>query len=118
AMLSSCAMQVMQDRSRSKKKLDGKALRNLDIEIGFLEGLVQRAPEYLEALQILGDDYARRGRIDDGLAVDRRLVTLCPQDPVAYYNLGCNYSLTGQHDAALTALEQALNLGYADFPWI
>ena len=32
-----------------------------------LEGLVRRAPDYVDALQLLGDDYTSRGRIREGL---------------------------------------------------
>jgi hypothetical protein len=49
------------------KKLTRDEKRNLDVEIGFLEGLVRKDPQYVEALQILGDDYTKRGRFDDGL---------------------------------------------------
>ena len=52
--------------------------QDLDLEIGFLEGLVRRNPTYVEALQILGDNYTRRGRYTEGLKVDERLSRLRP----------------------------------------
>ena len=100
------------------KKLSREQERSLDIEIGFLEGVVTRDPTYTEALQILGDDYTRRGRFHDGLKVDEQLVRLRPADALVHYNLACSYSLTEQFEAAAAALDRALDLGYRDFKWL
>ena len=105
----------MPKKSASKKRLTTQERRNLDIEIGFMEGVVKRDPGYLEALQILGDDYTRRGRYTDGLKVDERLVQLKPDDSDVHSNLACSYSLTKRTDLAAEALERALALGYRDF---
>ena len=91
---------------------------DLDVEIGYIEGVVRRDPTYVEALEILGTDYTQRGRLDDGLLVDEQLVRLRPQDAMAHYNLACSYSLTKQCEAAAAALERALRLGYRDFKWL
>lgn len=92
--------------------------RDLDIEIGFLEGVVRRDPQYLEALQILGDDYTRRGKYAEGLSIDLELVRLRPNDPLVHYNLACSHALTAQFDLAVAALERAITLGYRDFHWL
>ncbi len=97
------------------RKLSPSERHNLDVEISFLEGLVRRDPKYVEALQLLGDDYTRRGRFGDGLKVDEELVRMRPDDSTALYNLACSYSLTGQFEAALEALNRALDIGYRDF---
>jgi tetratricopeptide (TPR) repeat protein len=110
--------QRMPMKSSVRKKLTRQEQRDLDIEIGFLEGLVKREPRYVEALQILGDDYTRRGRYCDGLKVDEQLARLRPDDSLVLYNLACSYSLTDQVAPALTALEKALSLGYRDFKWL
>jgi tetratricopeptide (TPR) repeat protein len=86
----------------------------LELEILFLEGVVRRDPVYVEALQILGDNYTRGGRYDEGLKIDERLSRLRPDDSVVHYNLACSYSLTQQIELALQALEAAINLGYRD----
>ncbi|HEY3861618.1 MAG TPA: hypothetical protein VGO59_06995 [Verrucomicrobiae bacterium] len=98
-----------------RKKLTRQELRDLDLEILFLEGIVRRDPSYGEALQILGDNYTRRGRYAEGLKVDERLSQLRPDDAVVRYNLACSYSLTQQIDLAFDALDAAINLGYRDF---
>ena len=63
-----------------KKTLTREDRRTLDVEIGFIEGVVRRDPDYVEALQILGDDYTKRGRFLDGLKVDEQLARLRPAD--------------------------------------
>lgn len=108
----------MPEKSCVKKKLTREEERELDIKIAFLEGLVKREPGYVEALQILGDDYTRRGKFVAGLKVDEQLSELRPADPMVQYNLACSYSLTGNFNQALAALERALNLGYQDFKWL
>ena len=100
------------------KRLSRKELRELDVKITFLEGIVGRAPDYIEALQILGDHYTQRGRYDHSLKVDEQLSRLEPSNPLVFYNLACSYSLNGEFDLAAAALEQALSLGYRDFKWL
>ena len=92
--------------------------RELDTKIEFIEGLVRRDPNYVDALQILGDHYTQRGRISEGLKVDERLARLEPRNPLVFYNLACSYSLAGGFDQAASALEKALQLGYRDFDWL
>ena len=92
--------------------------RELDVKIEFIEGVVRRDPEFVEALQLLGDHYTQRGRFEQGLRVDERLSRLEPANPLVYYNLACSYSLTHQVDLAAAALERAISLGYRDFKWL
>jgi tetratricopeptide (TPR) repeat protein len=104
--------------SSSRKRLTRQEKRDLDIEIGFLEGVVRRDPEYLDALQVLADNYTRRGRFLDGMKLDEAMAKLRPSDPMVHYNLACSYSLTDRLDLSLSALERALALGYSDFKWL
>ena len=103
---------------KRSKKMTREQERSLDIEIGFLEGVVRRDPAYIDALQILGDNYTRRGRFEDGLKVDEQLVRLRPADALVHYNLACSCSLTEQFESAAVALNRALDLGYRDFKWL
>lgn len=107
----------MPKKSRGKK-LTRDEKRNLDVEIGFIEGLIRKDPEYVEALQILGDDYTKRGRFEDGLDIDEQLARLRPQDATVLYNLACSYSLLDQTEEAFAALDRALAAGYSDFKWM
>lgn len=110
--------QRMPKKSSFRKKLTRQEQRDLDVEISFIEGVVKRDPEFVEALQVLGDDYTRRGRYGDGLKVDQKLAHLRPGDSLVLYNLACSYSLTGHVDDGLRALEKALSMGYRDFKWL
>jgi len=105
-------------KSSARKKLRRVSQRDLDIKIGFLEGLVRRDPAYVDALQLLGDHYTQRGRYLDGLKVDECLARLEPRNALVFYNLACSYALTEHFDRAVLALEKALNLGYRDFNWL
>jgi tetratricopeptide (TPR) repeat protein len=101
-----------------ERKMTRDEKRNLDVEIGFIEGVVRKDPEFVEALQILGDDYTKRGRFDDGLKIDEQLAHLRPQDATVLYNLACSYSLTERVAEAFNALHRALAAGYTDFKWM
>jgi len=104
--------------SPRKKRTNRQQARALDLQIQFMEGVVRRDPEYVDALQLLGDHYTQRGRYAQSLKVDKRLARLQPSDPLVYYNLACSYSLNRQFELAVEALEKALNLGYIDLSWI
>ena len=104
--------------SARKKQQARQGTRDLDVQIQFMEGIVRRDPAFVEALQLLGDHYAERGRLAESLAVDQRLSRLEPCDPLVFYNLACSCSLNGKFDRAPAALERALNLGYRDFNWL
>src|SRR4051812_2553481 len=104
--------------SVKSKKLNRREVRDLDVKITFMEGIVQRDPKYVEALQILGDHYTQRGKYSHSLKVDQQLSRLEPGNPLVYYNLACSYSLNKEFDAAAAALEKALSLGYRDFKWL
>ena len=107
-----------QKSSAKTKPMGRKEAREVDVKISFLEGLVRRDSQYVEALQILGDLYTQRGSYDHSLEVDLQLSRLRPGDPLTFYNLACSHSLNGELDRAATALERALALGYRDFNWL
>ena len=108
----------MPAKSNARKKMTRAEQRDLDTKIDFIEGLVRRDPNYVDALQILGDHYTQRGRISEGLKVDKKLAQLEPANPLVFYNLACSYSLSGDMDQAASSLEKALQLGYRDFEWL
>jgi len=91
---------------------------DLEFEIHFFEGVAQRDPDYVEALQVLGDAYTKTGQWEKGLHIDQQLAKLCPENPLAFYNLACSYSLMNRLDEAFAALQTALRLGYDDARWL
>ncbi len=88
---------------------------NTDFEICFFERLVEKAPDFWQALSALGEAYTRKGWFAKGLETDLRLVRLRPLDETVYYNIACDYSLLGDIESGLRALEKAIVLGYRDF---
>lgn len=82
--------------------------------IWFLEGVLERYPDYYECLMYLGNIYTAKGMYEKGLNIDLRMVKLKPADPLVHYNLACSYSLLKDTDAAIDALKRAIDLGYKD----
>ena len=105
----------MPAKSSPKKKLSPAEQRDLDTKIQFVEGLIRRDPDYVDALQLLGDHYTQRGRFTEGLHVDERLARLEPENPLVFYNLACSYSLTDEFDSrpstTLSNSATAISLG-------
>jgi hypothetical protein len=50
--------------------------------------------------------------------VDKKVVNLLPENPVARYNLACDYSLLKMLDEAFIELELACLVGYDDFDYL
>ena len=50
-------------KTNIRKKMKRSEQRDLDTRIEFMEGLVRRDPNYVDALQLLGDHYTERGRL-------------------------------------------------------
>lgn len=92
--------------------------KDIDFEITFLEGVVNRRPNYVDALVPLSHAYTRRGFYEKGLEIDKRLAALCKTDPIIHYNLACSYSLLGRAPRAFTAIKKAVRLGFRDLAHI
>lgn len=87
-------------------------------EIEFLERLLATSPDHLDGLRRLAELLARHGRLDEALALDRRLVDLRPQDYVARYNLACTLARGNHPEEALAELERAIGAGYDDLAFL
>ncbi len=87
-------------------------------ELQFFESLYAREKKDHRVVEILGHLYTQNGKIDEGLRMDRRLVRMRPEDPLANYNLACSLALKGRRREALQCLRQAVDLGYRDFGWM
>lgn len=90
----------------------------LEFEIIFYERLLQDHPDFVDALQALGEAYTRLGVYDKGLAIDQKLTQLKGSDPIAWYNLGCSYALLKHADEAFEAIRKAIECGYDDFDYL
>ena len=92
-----------------------KKKTNSDYELHFLEGVVARAPDFVQALMALGDIYTKKDMHEKSLAVDKRLAKLRPTNPFILYNLACSYSLVNDLDQAFVYLQKAILYGYDNF---
>lgn len=104
---------MRKDHTPKIKKKD--KIQDIEFEIAFYEGIIKDAPDFIEALTMLGDLYTKAGQWQKGLEVDMKLASLRPQDALVHYNLACSYSLLNQPKLALKALTKAFELGYDDF---
>jgi len=50
--------------------------------------------------------------------MDRKMISLKPENPIAHYNLACSLALTEQNSEAVSALRTCLQKGYKDFDWM
>src|SRR5262249_43644805 len=89
-----------------------------DFEIDFFAAVLDRRPDYVDVLRVLGNLLTLKGRYTDGLQVDKRLVQLRPADPPAHYNLACSSALLKRPEQALKPLRRAVELGYRDFRYM
>jgi hypothetical protein len=90
----------------------------IDFELDFFGGVLERAPDYVDVLRVMGHLLTLKGRYAEGLQVDKRLVGLRSSDPLAHYNLACSYALLKRAELALKTLRRAVELGYRDFRYM
>ena len=90
----------------------------LEFELDFYSGILQRRPDYVDVLRVMGNILTLKGRYTEGLQIDRRLVQLRPNDALAHYNLACSFALLKRPDQALKTLRKAIELGYRDFRYM
>jgi tetratricopeptide (TPR) repeat protein len=88
------------------------------LETAFYEGIVRRDPNYLQALELLGECYSRQGKWSKALKVDQRMSELCPDAPLIQYNLACSFASLNKLPQALVALKRSIDLGFDDFGWL
>jgi tetratricopeptide (TPR) repeat protein len=89
-----------------------------DFELDFFGGILQRQPDYVDVLRVMGNLLTLKGRYTEGLQIDKRLARLRPSDPLAHYNLACSFALLKRAEQALKTLRQAVELGYRDFRYM
>ncbi len=90
----------------------------LDFELDFFGKILATVPDFADALRAQACNLTVKGRLKDGLTVDKQLVTVRPDDPTAHYNLACRYALLKQRDKAIVTLRRAVELGYRDFEFM
>jgi len=91
---------------------------SIDFELAFFAGILSRQPDYVDVLRVMGNLLTLKGRYAEGLQIDKRLVQLRPNDPLAHYNLACSFALLKRPELALRTLRRAVELGYRDFGYM
>ena len=89
-------------------------MSQLDFDIDFFEQLLSQNESAVEVLRILAELVSQKGDLKRAVSLDRRLVSLLSEDPLARYNLGCSLAKAGHQQEAIDALSQAILLGYDD----
>jgi|TARA_B100000315_G_scaffold242528_1_gene264807 tetratricopeptide (TPR) repeat protein len=102
----------------SHRSTSKKPSRRKNFEIKFYENILKELPDCVNVLIPLGDAYTRKGFYQEGLAIDKKLVQLQPDDPTIHYNLSCSLSLLGRYKEALEELKKAVLFGYEEFDYI
>ena len=94
----------------------GKHLKKLadTFELSILEDSLRFNPENIEILVDLGNLYTKTGRYMKGLKIDKKLVSMIPENPIFHYNLACSFSLLRMIEPSLKALTTAIDLGFED----
>lgn len=85
-------------------------------QINFCRNILDTRPTHVDALRAAADLMTALGYFEGGLALDRRLVTLCPDRSEVWYNFACSLALVAGPEAstmaAMLALSKAVRLGY------
>ncbi len=107
---------IPQDPVDTLKQETREQQDQIEFELSFFEGILNRDPQNVRVLVALAENYSILGSYRKSLPLDIRLTQLCPERPVFWYNLACSYSRLKMLSEALDALSQALANGYDDFP--
>jgi Flp pilus assembly protein TadD len=104
--------------SKSSALVKASDQSQLEFELHFFAGVLDRYPDYIDVLRVQGNNLTLKGRYAEGLHIDKRLVQLRPADPLVHYNLACSFALLKRCDLALKTLRRAVELGYRDFRYM
>lgn len=92
----------------------GDADNLLAFHLDLAREVVRQRPTSPRALMLAGNLLTIDGQTGAAVDMDRQLVAADPANPVASYNLACSLAQAAHPEAALDALEHALDLGFSD----
>lgn len=85
--------------------------------IACVEARLELHPDDARALYMAANGLVALGDRKRGLEFAGRARAIAPEEPMLLYNLGCIYSLAGEHDEALDCLEKAVGYGLTHEGW-
>jgi tetratricopeptide (TPR) repeat protein len=94
-----------------------KSLERLDKAESHCRQSLNHNPAFSPSFILLAALNRLAGRLQDSTDAARMAVLLDPDCAPAHYDLACYYTLAGDGDRALAALETALVKGFCDFDW-
>ena len=80
--------------------------------------ILKKKNDYYEVLVQLSNIYSTLNFYKKALEIDKKIVELSPSDPIACYNLACDYSIIGDIKKSVKWLKNAINYGYDDFEYM
>ncbi len=83
---------------------------DLEFASNTFEYLVEKFPQKVEPLHMLGITRSKQGRVDDAEAIFLKVIRMEPGYAIAYYNLGVLYQAQGRYEEAKESFIQCLNL--------
>jgi serine/threonine protein kinase/Flp pilus assembly protein TadD len=75
-------------------------------------------PDDARALVFGAITFARTDDKDRALELAGRALAIDPEDPMILYNVACAYAVSGRTDAALSALQKAVDNGFGHKEWV
>jgi len=85
---------------------------------GLVEKHLELNPDDARGLVLGAIALAGTGQVDRALELAGRALALDPEDPMILYNVSCAYAVAGRTDAALSALQKAVDNGFGHKEWV
>ena len=86
--------------------------------IRLIDDRLELNPDDARACQLGAGAAANLGEAEMAANYAQRALKINPDDPLLLYNVACMYSMLGNADEALNALEKAVDKGYGQKDWV
>lgn len=86
----------------------GKVAESVTIEKWTLELAIKMGNDFLEAYDLLGNVYFKKGEFEKSVLAFKKVVEIDPSDALGYYNLGCSYFALKEYHKAEKSWQEAI----------
>jgi tetratricopeptide (TPR) repeat protein len=83
---------------------------NLEAAVSHFQAVLSQQPDYIPALNQLGNAFQALGRFEEAIACYQKILDLNPTVAPAHCNLGSIWQLQGQPEKAISAYQKAIEL--------